>query len=57
MKANNSDVMMVAELDTDDAISFLLSCKSSGKSVSEMLTEIVKNFLDKGDNHLGQKSA
>ena len=57
MKANNSDVMMVAELDTDDAISFLLSCKSSGKSVSEMLTEMVKNFLDKGDNHLGQKSA
>lgn len=57
MQENNSDVMMVAELDTDVAIMFLSECKNSGKSVSEMMTEIVKNFLARGDNHHGQKSA
>lgn len=49
MKTNDCEVMMVAELETQDAIEFLTVCKRSGKSVSEMMTDLIKNFLEKGD--------
>jgi hypothetical protein len=45
-------VILTCELNDEDLTAFVLKCAAEGKSLSEKLEELVKNFLTKGDNHL-----
>lgn len=44
--------LLVAEVTNDELIRFVEMCKSEEKSVSEKMSELIQNFLSKGDNHL-----
>lgn len=51
-EAPDNAVILTCELNDEDLTAFVIKCANEGKSLSEKLEELVKNFLTKGDNHL-----
>lgn len=49
---NEERVLIMCEVDSSEAIEFLVKCESEGLSFPEKLEQMMKNFLSAGDNHL-----
>lgn len=47
------DVLILAELDADDAAALVGECADEGVDMSEKLSRILRLFLARGDNHRG----
>lgn len=54
---SNDKVLLMCEMEQTDAIDFLKMCEDEGVSFSEKITQLIQNFLPKGDNHLLRASA
>lgn len=50
-------VLLLCEMEQKEAIEFLNRCELEGVSFSEKITELIQNFLPRGDNHLLRASA
>lgn len=45
-------VLIMCEIEQNDAIAFLSKCDAEDMSFSEKVAQLIKNFLPRGDNHL-----
>lgn len=54
---NEETVLLFCEMEQKEVIEFLELCDSEGVSSSEKVTQIIENFLPRGDNHLLKKTA
>lgn len=50
-------VLIMCEFEHDEAIAFLSKCKKEGMTFSEKVTQLIKIFLQRGDNHLLRQTA
>lgn len=50
-------VLIMCEVEQDEAIAFLSKCKNEGVTFSEKVAQLIKNFLPRGDNHLLRQTA